>query len=239
MYGIGICDVSKAVCDAIKGMILEYSEKSNVTVKINIYYSGEELCADLKKGRYLDILFLGVELCRMNGIEVGNYIRNQQGNRSTQLVYIADDESYALQLFKVQPIDFLMKPLEAAQVYEALELARKIVEENYGCFEYWQGHECFRVPFCDIIYFFSEGRKVKICTVRGIKEYYGSIRDIMIKLPEKFYSIHKSYIVNEDYIVRYAYEQMELLNGAILTISKPNRKKIRQKMLQRKCNRRC
>lgn len=234
MYMIGICDGEVKVCDAVKEMLLKYGKENKVVFEISIYYSGEELCAELEQGKYPDILFLNVELSQARDIEVGNYIRNKLDNRSMQIVYISEGLSCTRQLFRAQPIDFLVKPIEMEQVCEALELADKILRKNKTVFEYWKGHVCFRVPLSEIIGFFSQGRKIVIRTVKGSIEYYGKMNEALARLPENFYSIHKSYVVNDDYIVRYTYEQVELSDGEILSISKANRKKIREKMLQRR-----
>ena len=50
-------------------------------------------------------------------------------------------------------------------------------------------------------------------------------------LPPEFVSIHKSYTVNREYILRYTYESIELTDGTQLAISKANRKLVREKIL--------
>ena len=51
-------------------------------------------------------------------------------------------------------------------------------------------------------------------------------------LPSEFISIHKSYVVNREYIVRYTYETVEMADGTVLNISKANRKHVRERILQ-------
>ena len=58
-----------------------------------------------------DILFLDIELFRMTGIEAGDFIRNRLEDRSMQIIYISGKSSYARELFKTQPMDFLVKPI--------------------------------------------------------------------------------------------------------------------------------
>lgn len=60
---------------------------------------------------HLDILFLDIELFKMTGIEIGHYIRNELDDMGLQLIYISGQPSYAQQLFKTQPMDFLVKPI--------------------------------------------------------------------------------------------------------------------------------
>ena len=67
---------------------------------------GREYRERFEKGIELDLLFLDIELVQNNGIAVGNFIRNELEDMQTHIVYISSKESYAMQLFKVQPLDF-------------------------------------------------------------------------------------------------------------------------------------
>ena len=60
----------------------------------------------LDKDGHIDILFLDIELFQLSGVEVGDYIRNRLGDRKMQIIYVSGKPSYALQLFKNQPMDF-------------------------------------------------------------------------------------------------------------------------------------
>ena len=101
-------------------------------------------------------------------------------------------------------------------------------------FEFRQGKDYYYVPMGDIVYFVSEGRKVKIVTMKETYEFYGRLREIAKELSEDFIVIHQSYIVNEEYIFRYTYEMVELTDGTILTISPANRKQVRERILREK-----
>ena len=45
--------------------------------------------------------------------------------------------------------------------------------------------------------------------------------------------IHQSYIVNINFVKRFTYEEVELMDNTILNISKPYRKLVRQELLRR------
>ncbi len=107
MYKIGICDDDKILCSVLEEQIYELSKEIELKVDVEVWYSGESIQNDLKKGIELDLLFLDIELVQKNGIAVGNFIRNEMENMQTHIVYISSKESYAMQLFKVQPLDFL------------------------------------------------------------------------------------------------------------------------------------
>lgn len=232
MYHIGICDDGINICTSIENMLLQCGAEKNIQLDINIWYTGEGLKDYLEQGNHLDILFLDIELFRMTGIEVGDYIRNQLDDMGMQIIYISGKASYAQQLFRTQPLDFLVKPISQSRIRDVLEMAVRVLKKKNERFEFRQGKDYYYVPMGDIIYFVSEGRKVKIVTMKETYEFYGRLKEIAKGLSEDFIVIHQSYIVNEEYIFRYTYEMVELTDGTILTISPANRKQVRERILR-------
>lgn len=232
MYSIGICDDGENICTSIENMLLQYAKEHNIQIDTNVWYTGEGLKDYLEAGNQLDILFLDIELFKMTGIDVGNYIRKQLDNMGMQIVYISGKSSYAQQLFKTQPMDFLVKPILQAQINETMETAIRIIKKKEERFEFQQGKEYYYVPMGDIVYLGSEGRKIKVVTMKETFEFYGKLKEVAKRLSEDFIVIHQSYIVNKEYVFRYTYEMVELVNGTILTISLANRKLVRERILR-------
>lgn len=232
MYTIGICDDGKNICAKLEDMILDYAKENNMHIDTEIWYTGEGCCEYLKQGNQLDVLFLDIELLELSGLEVANFIRNQLDNYQMQIVYISSKTSYAMKLFKSQPLDFLEKPISKTQIADVLNLAIKVIGKNNERFEYQCGKNYYSIPFGEIMYFAAEGRKIRIITIHGEKTFYKKLKDITKNLPEGFIMIHQSYVVNKKFIVRYTYGMVELLDKTMLTISKANRKQIRERVLR-------
>ena len=112
MFCIGICDDDEGLCGELEKMLYDYGKENKLQMNIDIWYQGESLCRFLRENKkILDVLFLDIELLTTNGIEVGRFIREEQENMETAIVYISANSSYAMDLFRVQPTDFLIKPL--------------------------------------------------------------------------------------------------------------------------------
>ena len=232
MYNIGICDDGENICTAIENMLLRYAEEKTVQIEVQIWYTGEGLRDYLAQGNHLDILFLDIELFEMTGIEVGSYIRSVLDNMGLQIIYISGKASYALQLFKTQPMDFLVKPILQDHINHAMDTAIKIIKKRNERFEFRQGKDYYYIAMGDIMYFESRAKKIKIVTPHDVYEMYGKLKDIMKGLTDDFIMIHQSYVINKEYVLRYTYEMVELVNGTILTISKINRKQVRERILR-------
>lgn len=232
MYHIGICDDGENFCTSMETMLLQWAKVKSLQIDTCVWYTGEGLKEYLRTGNPLDILFLDIELFKMTGIEVGGYIREQLDDMGMQIVYISGKASYARQLFRTQPLDFLVKPISVSQIEDVLERALRVIKRKNEKFEFRLGKDYYYVPMGEIVYFGSEGRKVKIVTLKETFSFYGRLRETAKELPEDFIVIHKSYIVNREYIFRYTYEMVELVNGILLTISPANRKQVRERILR-------
>ena len=77
----------------------------------------------------------------------------------------------------------------------------------------------------------QDGRKIHIVLKNREIEFYDKIDTIRGKLPDDFILIHKSYIINRNHVRKYTYETAEMSNDRILSISKPNRKDVREHIL--------
>ena len=133
MYRVGICDDDKILCSLLEEQIQELSAEFLVKFEIEVWYCGESLERDLKKGVTLDILFLDIELLQKDGIEIGAFIRDEMGDTDTHIVYISSKQGYAMELFKMQPLEFLVKPISAVRLKDKKGWTGGILREAEKC----------------------------------------------------------------------------------------------------------
>lgn len=93
----------------------------------------------------------------------------------------------------------------------------------------------YQVPYQEILYFQSEGRKVRIHTSGQTYEYNAKLSEILENgIPENFLQIHKSYIVNTDYVIGRTYTRLHLKDAdQRLPISQLYRKEVRTVLQER------
>lgn len=234
MYDIGICDDEKGTCAEIEKWISDYAEGNHISVETEVWFSGEALCSDLKEKHRFDLIFLDIELLGMSGVEAGSYIRNELEDYHTHIVFISSKTNYAMSLFKIQPMDFLVKPIGFDDIKRILDRSIYLIEKENLFFEYVSGKKIFRVMYKEIMYFCGDRRKIVIVTQRGRQEFYGKMTELLKALPSNFVMIHHSYIINQNYVSEYSYERIHLVNGDELAISRSYRKDVREKILVQK-----
>lgn len=234
MLHIGICDDSKEVCAELEDIFWEYARKKKIQIDVLVWYTGEGVCRYLKDQEYFpDILFLDIELISTDGIKVGKYIREELDNLETDIVYISGKSSYAMELFQVQPLDFLVKPLDKNKIHRVIECKMRLEEKRKGIFEYFVSGYYFKVKYRDILYFSSQNKKIRLVLQNEQKEFNGKLKEVSKKVPESFIQIHQSYIINFDHISECTYESVRMCNGEVLPISQSYRKLVRDQIAKR------
>lgn len=227
-----ICDDEKSTCSELEEIILKYAKEKSVSLVTEVFYSGDTLLDYLKREK-INILFLDIELPGKDGVMVGKYIREVLEEENIFLIYISSKENYALQLFQNRPFDFLVKPIEAAKIYHVLDNIYRISGKNSVGFEFQTQNSTYRISYKDILYFQSTGRKINIVMKKEIRTFYGKLNEIEKRIPENvFLRIHKSYLVNKNYVKEFTYEWVKMLNGDVLNISIINRADVRRKILE-------
>lgn len=235
MYRIGICDDDQYTCAELENMIEEYAKQIFLEVEILHWYSGEKLCDYLIKDEEIDFLFLDIELIEINGVDVGKFIREKLDNYKIGIIYISIKQSYAMQLFKTEPIDFLVKPIQQIELNKVIDRCIRKSSQNNYFFEFQYNKSNYKVYYDNIIYFQSNNKKIQIIMKNGAQEYYGKLKEVAEKVIAKnFIWIHKSFLINPLYVSKLSYETVTMINGDILGISKTNRKKVRQLFLNTK-----
>lgn len=69
-----------------------------------------------------DVLLLDIRMPGMDGIETAQHLRNLENPPA--VIFTTAYDAYALKAFEVHAIDYLLKPIRAARLLEALALAR-------------------------------------------------------------------------------------------------------------------
>lgn len=167
--------------------------------------------AFLQENTETDLVFLDIQMARLNGIEL---LRRMQP-RQAQIVVTTAYPDYALQGFDLDVADYLLKPFGPERFRHALEkvrqkaLAANTSTEANAC-PHQRGPEfifvrsdyrILKVRVDDILYLEGTGNYVSIHTAGGRILSLQNMRSLEKELGGwGFYRIHKSYIVSVRHI---------------------------------------
>ena len=225
MIKVAICDDDTAICELIEQTIV-----SNINL-VEVFYTGEELIGNLTSGKRYDIIFLDIELNSISGVEIGHKIRSELNDAITQIIYISSKENYAMQLFKIRPADFLVKPFSKEEIEDTFNnIYRLLIEEN--TIEFKNGYDMNAFKIKEVRYIISEARKLNVIAVNSEESFYGKIDEYIDQFEEAgFIRIHKSCVINPIHLTKYTYEFVMMNDGSELNISKFYRTKVRQQLM--------
>ena len=100
-------------------------------------------------------------------------------------------------------------------------------------FGYRKGRNSYQIAQSEIICIKCEGKKICIVTNREEIEFYGKMADVSKQLDAaKFWIIHKSFIINVDFVFLFGRDEIKLMNGDELPVSKTYKKEVADKILR-------
>lgn len=231
MLNIAICDDDQHICSKIERVILNYGIKSIVEINVEVFYTGESLIDFLNDEHDFDLIFLDIELGATTGIEVASKIRNELDDYISKIVFITSKDGYEQQLFQVQPLNFIKKPINPNKLEKCIQLAIKLLEIDNKTFDYKKGCDVIKVNIKDILYFESKGKKIKIVTYEGNDYFYGSLKNIREKLPKLFINPHGSFLINFKKVKRLKSKLVLMENGYEISVSQRKLKSLRAMLI--------
>ena len=229
MIYIAICDDETKIGAELERTLLDIFNQQKVKCEIDVFFAGDELCRKMNAGAHYDLIFLDIEFAKneINGVEIGRLIRDAHHNHMVSIVYISWEKKYAMQLFEIRPMDFLIKPLDYEKLEQTVSTYLKVSGLWSREFTYKKGHDTYKVQAKNIIYLESSDRKLILHLSDGRKEeFYGALKEAYNEQLHKldFLFIHASYVVNYDYVSSVKYNQLLLAEGQVPLPISPNRR---------------
>lgn len=153
--------------------------------------------------REVDLIFLDINMPQLNGLEFARIVPS-----STRVIFTTAYDNYAVDSFKVNALDYLLKPISFEEFSKAAHRALKAVmsakpeaSKEPQSIIVKSEYKLIQIPVDDILYI--EGLKdyVKIRTKDSSIMTLLNIKAIEQALPaSKFMRVHRSFIVNKQHI---------------------------------------
>jgi two-component system, LytTR family, response regulator LytT len=156
----------------------------------------------------IDLIFVDIQMPDLSGIE---FTRSMV--RGPKVIFTTAYEKYALEGFRLDVVDYLLKPFSYEEFFKAVRKVQNLIKHEGTALNQVEANAEFlflksdykikRINFNDILYI--EGLKdyVKVYTANDPKPVLSltSLKTLETKLPEtKFMRVHRSFIVNLDKI---------------------------------------
>lgn len=231
-----IIDDETSSRNALKQKINKYCKDLDIINECENGESGIEAIDQLKP----DIVFLDVEMPRMNGFIMLQNVKN----RDFELIFTTAYDHYAIRAIRYSALDYLVKPID---IQELVAATTKAIEKRnqyspnerietllYNLMEEKSSGNRIAIPsqeglqfveVADIIYLEAESNYTIIYIRPGSKITIAkTLKDFEDLLPQQlFVRIHHSHIINKKHIHKYIRGeggQVLMTNGKMLDVSR-------------------
>lgn len=230
MLKIAICDDSTIELNKLEEIVRNILKKHGAKIGeedlcLDKYKDATQLVKQLEQGNLYQIYFLDIVMPEISGIELGNRIREKQ--KYCSIIYTTSSAEFALDAYSLQAQRYLLKPIQEPEVLEALDYSFQIFDrEKEKEIAVKTAGGTVNLALADIEYFECSARTIKVHLFKEDLIESQFIRQSFEKEVKeamednRFVQIHKSYIVNMEYISVFSSTDLTLKSGAILPISK-------------------
>ena len=209
----------------MKAIIIDDEERARVSLRLLIQEFCPELvimdeCKNIPEAvksihkNQPEIIFLDIEMPGHSGLELLEFFNEKDVHFS--IVFTTAYNNYALKAFKLSAVDYLLKPINPLELKNAVELVKKKknqienlialkrnLEQQDATLGIPVSGKILFVNSNDILYLKAEGAYTQIIKTdnssllvsRNLKSFEDNL-----EFDSKFMRIHKSYIVNTNYI---------------------------------------
>lgn len=143
-------------------------------------------------------------------------------NPAVQIIFISAYDTYYTDVYVVDHIYFLRKPIDPKGLMAAFTCAKeKIAKESTNFFTVAKKQGIWKIPLSSIYFFERKGRQVLIYNKNTvIDQFYGKFPTDKPNIQESFVRCHNSYLVNLSKIHSLSNNVLKLENGMAVNISR-------------------
>lgn len=231
MLRIAICDDEESARDSLRIQLEKIMDDADDEIVYE--FSNARTCVNWLTAHpgEVDLLFLDVEMEKENGLSAAKKIRAVTQN--LLIVFVTGYTDYVFDGYQVDALDYLVKPPAAEKLGNVLNRAKRLLapqSEQYFVLKNTDG--IYRLPYCDILYFFSDRRHLNLVTAAKTYTFYGKLDDIESQIPKNFIRIHQRYLVNSDKVTFLGSDYVTIDNAASekLPVSRAYKKEASEKL---------
>ena len=187
-------------------LIQKYLSKFDFCYLVASYRNGLHALQFLKSNS-IDLLFLDINMRFIDGLELAKLIPPE-----TKIIFITSYAEFALESYEIGAIDYLLKPISFERFEKSLFRAKDLfINDQWVSSEIYMiksGSQIHRVEMESILYLAKDGNYMIYHLPDQKILARETIQEALDKLPDHFFQIHKSYIINKRQVNSFDREQV-------------------------------
>ena len=224
MIIVAICEDERYILEELRRKVEKYINRKSLDASIKTFMSGEEL---LKAQKKFDIILLDLMLPGIDGLEVARQISCR-----SRIIFVTSYREYAVEAFDANAVHYLVKPVMEERLFSALDRAVNQTEQmDNQALTLIKSGKTQVIFIRDILYCEVFNHQVRIHTVHGTYDYFGTLDMLETKLDERFFRCHRSFVVNMSCVAGQEKGVAILTNGEKIFISRRKQTDFIQRLL--------
>lgn len=227
-----------ALCDDQPEILAQLERKLSALVtggelKLLSFQSGEQLLDFFEQHQTLfDAIFLDISLQKISGIETAVMIR--QMNQRVPLIFLTSSKAHAIQSYRVQAMDYLLKPAQSQDLAAIIDKLHKMqIENRKSQLVVKSKQDLYSLDLKEVVYFESSLRTI---TAHFHQQppltFYKKLNDLESEINQAlFLRIHRSYLVNLLYVKNIVEADVITQNQKRLPLSKTYAQQARKQFI--------
>ena len=198
MLRIAVVEDDKTYAAQLKEYLVRYGTEKNQKISVALFPDGEDIVTDYSAE--FDIILMDVEMTFMDGMTTAERIREK--DNEVVIIFITNMPQYAIQGYKVDALDYVLKPIsyfafsqridraltrvkkkEATYITVAQKGGKKKLNVDKICYVEVRDH--------DLIYHSTKGDIVTKSSMKEAEDTLGGT---------KFFRGNRCYLVNLEYV---------------------------------------
>lgn len=215
---IAIVDNEPNQIEEIKKFCESFSLENNFFIEINSFYNGYDFLE--KDSTIFDCVFMDIDMPGINGMDVSNKLREK--NKNISIVFITNLPQFAIDGYKVQALDFILKPISYADFSLVMNKILSITKKKEENLLFVIHNEMIRISSSNILYFEMNNHNVNIhLNDKSVYSYRETVKELELKLKNKsFYRCNSGIIVNLEWVKSIKNDVCILSDGTTLQVSR-------------------
>jgi two-component system, LytTR family, response regulator len=181
------------------------------------FVSAAEALLYLKENE-VDLVFLDINMPDITGLDFSQLLPP-----TTAFIFTTAYSQYAVDAFKINALDYLLKPIDFHRFMQACQKAHQNIKKEAASNDFIfvkDGYDLIKISIEDLMYIESDGNyltfkeKTKKTTTRM------KLADAMNLLPTKyFFRVHKSYLLNLNFVQKIEKHQIAVSDHEFVPIA--------------------
>lgn len=220
MLKIAVCDDNPGELAHVTELLKQYGEQNHLAARIDGFSNAMDLMDALRRVNY-QLLLLDILMPGFTGIQAAREIRTF--DRETKIIFLTSSPEFAVESYHVDAFYYLLKPIREGELFPVLNKLLQQFRRAGDTLLLTMPSRVLRLPYSRIEVLEVNSKRLLFYLNDGsIQEIPGTLTQYESQLLEhgEFVKVHRSYLVNMDYIQHLTGNELVTCSGVTVPISR-------------------